>query len=97
MTTKRAPTSGWTRDFPTTPGDYLFYGDFVPATSRTWQPGFHVCTCSQATGGLVYVVGNLFLYPSEADGLFSPLKEKPPALAPFGLPVHPNVSQKDDG
>lgn len=78
--------SEWTTKFPTTPGDYLFYGDYVPSDSTARRPAFHVCQCVKVANGTSCIVGNLFLYPYESYGVFKPLNEEAPDLAQFGLP-----------
>ncbi len=67
----------WTSEWPVVPGVYLFYG--APRGS-TIKPFFMIChAITQASPGLAYVAGNMFLYRAEMIGKWKPFTEEPPA------------------
>jgi hypothetical protein len=70
-------TDGWSLEWPTEPGLYLFYGDY-----NGLPPKFKLCEVMVNDEGKVVgrVADGQFLYESEQVGAFRPFDEKPPPL-----------------
>jgi len=80
----------WTEEWPTKPGDYLFYGDYVSLKERSFWPRFHICHVGKSGDGKVMRdAGGQFLYKSEAYGVFKPLVTQP-------VPDLPNLRKKKE-
>ena len=76
----------WTREKPSEPGAYLFYGGVVPLRhSSRKHVRFHVCHAHQTRSGITLVAAGQFLYDGCFFGVFRPLDEEPPDLARFGI------------
>ena len=79
-------SNSWSKEKPTEPGTYLFYGDYVSLDRRNvLRPRFHVCEVSKMRNGLAYVAGGQFLHDGHFYGVFRPMVETPPDLASFGF------------
>jgi hypothetical protein len=75
-------TDGWTTEWPTERGLYLFYGNH-----KGEAPKFKLCEVWVNDEGEVNgrVADGQFLYESEQVGVFRPFDEKPPDLKAMGV------------
>lgn len=78
---------GWTLEWPTEPGLYLFYGDYTKVPGGEFKPQLKLCQANAVPNGVILVAGGHFLYKSEQAGAFRPFSADIPDLAALGLVV----------
>jgi hypothetical protein len=75
---------GWTEEWPTKPGTYLFYGGFVRASGDKPRCRFSVCRAAfSGNNRLVLMTESHILYKEESYGVFRPFNIKIPELPRF--------------
>lgn len=74
----------WAANWPTEPGNYLFYGGYFGKPAR-----MSVCRVFRAGPPkhqhMMYTTDSVFMYKQEMAGAFSPLDIEPPDLATMGI------------
>lgn len=66
----------WSKDWPTKPGLYLFYGGALDLSDRRFQ----IVDVGFGYNSLVYSAQTEFLYPSQHVGVWKPFEEEVPNL-----------------
>ncbi len=75
---------GWTLEWPTEPGYYLFYGDYIVSSGDEYKPRIKLCEV-WSNKDRTRVANGQFLYKSEQAGAFKPLAIDAPDLEALGF------------
>lgn len=72
----------WSSIWPTEPGMYLFYGNFLNVSGT--KPRIMICKATvSANGHLMFYSGVTFLFPTEWKGVFKPFEIPPEAIQAY--------------